>query len=91
MSRTLTRSFRHFEHKNPSIFSGDIGRARSVQQFRKNGRTEERRNGTEERSTVVLDDRIISIYKFYFNSVNFYLKLILEWEEMEKEGIRNKY
>ena len=51
---TWTWSFRQLEHQNPSIISGDIGRARSVQQFR-NGRTEQ--NGTE-RSTVVLDDRI---------------------------------
>merc|ERR1711867_60598 len=27
MSGTLIRSFRHLEHKNPSIISGDIGRA----------------------------------------------------------------
>ena len=44
MSGTSIRSFRHLEHQNPSIISEDIGRARSVQQFRRNG-TEERRNG----------------------------------------------
>ena len=33
MSGTSTRSFRHLEHQNPSIISGDIGRARRVQQF----------------------------------------------------------
>ena len=44
MSETLIRSFRHLEHQNPSINLGDIGRARSVQQFR--------RNGTEQRNTV---------------------------------------
>ena len=44
MLGTSIRSFRHLEHQNPSIFWGDIGRARSVQQFR--------RNGTEEWSTV---------------------------------------
>ena len=63
MSGTSTRSFRHLEHQNPSIISGDIGRARSVQQFRRrNGGTE--RNGTE-RSTVVLDDRICIIIYIY--------------------------
>ena len=46
MLGTLIRSFRHLEHQNPSINLGDIGRARSVQQFW-NG-TEEERNGTEE-------------------------------------------
>ena len=56
MSGTSTRSFRYLEHQNPSIISGDIGRARSMQQFW-NGME---RNGTEEqRSTVVLDDRIV--------------------------------
>jgi len=39
-SGTSIRSFRHLEHQNPSIISEDIGRARSVQQFRRNG-TEE--------------------------------------------------
>ena len=37
MSGTSIRSFRHLEHQNPSIISEDIGRARSVQQFRRNG------------------------------------------------------
>ena len=62
----LTWLFRHLEHQNRSIISGDIGRARSVQQFRRNG-TEEERNGggTEERSTVVLDDRIIQLHNSY--------------------------
>ena len=47
-------SFRHLEHQNPSIISGDIGRARSVQQFRRrNGGTEER-NGTERNGGVQL-------------------------------------
>ena len=46
MSGTSTRSFRHLEHQNPFIISGDIGRARSVQQFW-NG-TEEERNRPEE-------------------------------------------
>ena len=55
MLRRSIRSFRHLEHQNMSIISGDIGRARSVQQFR-NGT--ERRNGRTERSTVVLDNRI---------------------------------
>ena len=41
--------FRHLEHQNLSIISEDIGRARMVQQFG--------RNGTE-RSTVVLEDRL---------------------------------
>merc|ERR1712115_24763 len=58
MSGTSTRSFRHLEHQNLSIILGDIGRARSMQQFQ-NG-TEER-NGRTERSTVVLDDRIYEI------------------------------
>ena len=52
--------FRHLEHQNLSVISGDIGRARSVQQFW-NGRTE-RKNGTE-RSTVVLDDTIYIKYQ----------------------------
>ena len=43
---TFIRSFRHLENQNLSIISGDIGRARSVQQFRRN-RAEEG-NGTEE-------------------------------------------
>ena len=47
MSGTLTRSFRHLEHQNLPIISGDIGRARIVQQFR-NGT--EHRNGTERRN-----------------------------------------
>ena len=58
MSGTSIRSFRHLEHQNPSIISEDIGRARSVQQFRRNG------GGTEEerrRNTVVLEDRIIML------------------------------
>ena len=50
---TSIRSFRHLEHQNPSIISEDIGRARMVQQF-PNGGTE------EQRSTVVLDDRIVN-------------------------------
>ena len=50
MSGTSIRSFRHLEHQNPSINLGDIGRARSVQQFR-NG-TEERNGMEEERNTV---------------------------------------
>ena len=58
MSGTLTRSFRHLEHQNPSIISGDIGRARSVQQFWRN-RGMEQNGGTGEQSTVVLDDRIL--------------------------------
>ena len=33
----LIRLFRHLEHQNLSINLGDIGRARSVQQFRRNG------------------------------------------------------
>ena len=41
--------FRYHEHQNLSIISEDIGRVRMVQQFW---------NGTEERSTVVLEDRI---------------------------------
>ena len=45
MSETLIRSFRHHEHQNLSIILGDIGRARSMQQFR-NG-TEERNGGME--------------------------------------------
>ena len=56
MSGTLIRSFRHLEHQNPSINLGDIGRARSLQQFlrRNGGGTEEERNGggTEPRNTV---------------------------------------
>ena len=58
MLGTLTQSFRHLEHQYPSIISGDIGRARSVQQFR-NGT--EQKNGRTERSRVVLDDRINGI------------------------------
>ena len=56
MSGTSIRSFRHLEHQNLSIILGDIGRARSVQQFR--NRTKEWNGGTEqngrmeERSTV---------------------------------------
>ena len=62
MLRTSTQSFRHLEHQSPTIISGDIGRARSVQQFQ-NGGTEwnggmEQNGGTEQRSTVVLDDRM---------------------------------
>ena len=52
--------FRHLKHQNMSIISEDIGRARMVQKFQRNG-MEQRRNGTEQ-STVVLDDRI-EIYK----------------------------
>ena len=52
MSGTLIRSFRHLEHQNPSINSGDIGRARSVQQFQGNRTEERRRNGGMERNTV---------------------------------------
>ena len=56
MSGTSIRSFRHLEHQNPSIISEDIGRAKSVQQFR---RRRKRGGGTEERrNTVVLEDRI---------------------------------
>ena len=50
-------SFRHLECQNLSIISEDIGRARMVQQFRR------RRNGTEWRSTVALDDRIFFNHK----------------------------
>ena len=39
MSGTSIRSFRHLEHQNLSIMSEDIGRARMVQQLRRN-RTE---------------------------------------------------
>ena len=58
MSGTSTRLFRHLEHQNPSIISGYIGRARSVQQFQngmeeRNG-TEEQKNGMEERNGVQL-------------------------------------
>ena len=55
MSGTSIRSFRHLEHQNLSIISEDIGRARSVQQFRRRNGTEERRS---RRHTVVLEDRI---------------------------------
>ena len=37
MSGTSIWSFKHLEHQNPSIISEDIGRARSVQQFRIGG------------------------------------------------------
>ena len=51
---------RHLEHQNPSIISEDKGRARIVQQFW---------NGTEERnglrSTVVLDDRILTKFELF--------------------------
>ena len=50
MSGTLIQSLSRLEHQNLSINLGDIGRARSVQQFR-NGGTE-RRNGMEEWNTV---------------------------------------
>ena len=43
MSGTSIRSFRHLEHQNPSIISEDIGRARTVQQFRRNRTEEEER------------------------------------------------
>ena len=47
------RLFRHLECQNPSIISGDIGKARSGQQFHRNGGMEEWNRGTErERSTV---------------------------------------
>merc|ERR1712002_1261368 len=59
MSYTSIRSFRHLEHKNPSIISEDIGRASGVQQFRRRngGGTEE----SDRRNTVVLEDRIILV------------------------------
>ena len=49
MSGTSIRSFRHLEHQNLSIISEDIGRARSVQQFRRRRR----------RNTVVLEHLMI--------------------------------
>ena len=57
MSGTSIRLFRHLEHQNPSIISGDIARARSMQQFWRNLR-EWNGRGTK-RSTVVLDNRIV--------------------------------
>ena len=57
---------------NLSIISEDIGRARMVQQFWRNGMEEERRNGTERRSTVILDDRIK--YKLH--------KTFLRWKKV---------
>ena len=54
MLGTLIWSFRLLEHQNPSINLVDIGRARSVQQFRNGGGTEEERRSL----TVVLEDRI---------------------------------
>ena len=42
---TSIRSFRHLEHQTLSIILGDIGRARRVQQFWRNGM--ERRNGVQ--------------------------------------------
>ena len=60
MSGTLIRSFRHLEHQNPSIDLGDIGRARSVQQFR--NRTEERNGTEEERNTVDTMSVLITLY-----------------------------
>ena len=58
MSGTSIRSFRHLEHQNPSINLGDIGRARSVQQFRngteRNGTEEWKNGGTERKNGVQL-------------------------------------
>ena len=59
MSGTLIRSCRHLEHQNPSIISKDIGRARSVQQFRRRiGGSEE--SDRRSQNTVVLENRIHS-------------------------------
>ena len=52
MSGTPTRLFRHLEHQNPSIISGDIGRARACN----NSGTEQNgmeQNGTEQRNREV--------------------------------------
>ena len=56
MSERSIQLIRHLEHHYPSIISGDIGRARSVQQFR-NGGTE-RRNGMEEQNGIQLIVRV---------------------------------
>ena len=58
MSETLIRSFRHLEHQNPSIISWDIGRGRSMQQFRRNG------GGTEEWRNTVDTMSVLIIYNF---------------------------
>ena len=60
MLGTLIQSFRHLEHQNPSINLGDIGRARSVQQFR-NG-TEEQNGTEEERNTVDTMSVLFTLY-----------------------------
>ena len=61
MLGTLIRSFRHLEHQNPSIISGDISRARSVQQFRRIGGVGSEESEESDRHTVVLEDRIIML------------------------------
>ena len=63
MSDTSIRSFRRLEHQNPSIISEDIGRARSMQQFRRIGRSEE--EDRRRRNTVVLEDRIAVFFYCY--------------------------
>ena len=61
MLGTSIQSFRHLEHQNPSIISGDISRARSVQQFRNGGGVgSEEEEEKEDRNTVVLEDRIFN-------------------------------
>ena len=47
MKKRSIQLFRHLECQNPSIISEDIGRARMVQQFRKNRGMDEQKNRTE--------------------------------------------
>ena len=63
MSGTSIRSFRHLEHQNPSINLGDIGRARSVQQFRNRGT--EQRNGMERNTVDTMSVLMIRIEIFH--------------------------
>ena len=65
MLGTLIRSFTHLEHQNPFIISWDIGRRRSVQQFRR------RNGGTERRNTV--DTMSVLIILLYFVSFLHYI------------------
>ena len=67
MSGISIRSFRHLEHQNPSIISEDIGRARSMQQFRIGGGGGVR-GSEEQRNSVVLEDRMKVMRVIFHNS-----------------------
>jgi len=51
VSGTLIWLLRHLEYQNPSINLGDIGLARSMQQFRRRNGMQERNAGTEQNRT----------------------------------------